>query len=123
MNPFKQLISDDSGAPSTMRVMGLIVVVPFMIVWTVLSIKTGALIIPDSKLVMLIGSAFAGKSVQSLFENFTGIHFSIPAAAAGTAALPGPMQAAEAAIRSIPEAHPTISSAISNIQQPTSNNQ
>ena len=80
MNPFKQLISDDGGAPSTMRVMGLVVVVPFMIVWTVLSIKTGVLIIPDTKLVMLVASAFAGKSAQSLFENFTGIHFSLPPA-------------------------------------------
>ena len=64
-----------------MRVMGLVVVVPFMIVWTVLSIKTGVLIIPDTKLVMLVASAFAGKSAQSLFENFTGIHLSLPGSA------------------------------------------
>jgi len=111
MNPFKQLISDDSGAPSTMRVMGLIVVAPFMIVWAVLSIKTGTLIIPDAKLVMLVGSAFAGKSAQSLFENFTGISIHPVVPAGGT---PGGAQPALPA---------TISTATSNIQQPTSNNQ
>jgi hypothetical protein len=79
MNSLKQLISDGE-QPSTMRVMGLVVVVPFMVVWSVLCIKTGTLIIPDTKLVMLVASAFAGKSVQSLFENFTGVHISLPPA-------------------------------------------
>lgn len=90
MNAFKQLISDGSEGlpPSTMRVAQLAVVLPFMVVWTALSLKQGEMIIPDTRLVVMVAAAFGGKAAQSLFENFTGIHFSLPNVGA-TPALPG----------------------------------
>lgn len=67
MNLLRQLISDGE-MPSTMRVLVLIVVVPVMIVWTVLSIKTGQFIVPDAKIIGLLISALGAKSLQSFAE-------------------------------------------------------
>jgi hypothetical protein len=90
VNPFKQLISDEGGAPSTMRVMGLVVVLfvipPMMVVWVILSLRQNAFVVPPSGFITLLSVVFGTKSLQSLAENFTGIHIN---AAGGTPALPG----------------------------------
>lgn len=67
-NILLQLIGDGE-QPSTMRVMTLLVVVPVMVVWTVLCIKTGQLIVPDAKFITLISAALGSKALQSLAEN------------------------------------------------------
>jgi hypothetical protein len=71
MNPFRQLISDGAGELSTMRVMSLAVVVPVMIVWTVLSIRQNTFIVPDAKIITLVGTAMGSKALQSFSENFS----------------------------------------------------
>lgn len=70
MNYLKQLISDGE-APSVMRVLALLIVIPVMIVWTALSIKKGEFIIPDMKIVSLVIAAISGKTVQSFAEALT----------------------------------------------------
>lgn len=66
-----QLISDGDGAPSTMRVMSLLIVFPVMIVWTVLSIQQNQFVVMDSHLLTLVGLALGGKAVQSFAERET----------------------------------------------------
>ncbi len=68
MNFLKQLISDGE-MPSTTRVLALVVVVPIMIVWTVLCIRQGQFIIPDTKIILLVATAVGGKTLQSFAEN------------------------------------------------------
>jgi len=69
MNKLFQLISDGDGAPSTMRVAVLLIIVPIMTVWTVLSIKTGQMIDLDVKWLGLIAAALTAKMGQSFAEN------------------------------------------------------
>ena len=69
MNKLFQLISDGDGAPSTMRVAVLLIIVPIMTVWTVLSIKAGQMIDLDVKWLGLIAAALAAKTGQSFAEN------------------------------------------------------
>ena len=85
MNAWKQLISDGSEGlpPSAMRVSQLAVVFPVMFVWTVLCILKREFIALPPTVVALVLGAFAGKSAQSLFENFTGIHVAVPFPNAG----------------------------------------
>ena len=68
MNKLTQLISDGDGQPSTMRLAVLLIIVPIMTVWTVLSIKTGAMIDLDAKWLGLIAAALAAKTGQSFAE-------------------------------------------------------
>lgn len=65
------LICDDTGAVSSMRVMSLLVVLPVMLVWTVLCIRQNTFIIPDTKLIALVGTALGSKALQSFSENFS----------------------------------------------------
>ena len=67
MKFLQQLVSDGE-MPSSLRVMALIVVVPVMIVWTVLCIKQGSFIVPDTKILVMLGTAFGGKTLQSFAE-------------------------------------------------------
>jgi hypothetical protein len=87
MNKIIQLISDGDGAPSTMRFAVLLIIVPIMTVWTVLSIKAGQMIDLDVKWIGLIAAALAAKTGQSFAENASGSAPVKPAG--GTPALPG----------------------------------
>ncbi|MGA2178797.1 MAG: hypothetical protein ABSH15_04360 [Verrucomicrobiota bacterium] len=89
MNKLSQLISDGDGAPSTMRLAVLLIIVPIMTVWTVLSIKTGAMIDLDAKWLGLIAAALAAKTGQSFSENLTAKNAENAKPAGGTPALPG----------------------------------
>ena len=71
MNKLFQLISDGDGAPSTMRFAVLLIIVPIMTVWTVLSIKAGQMIDLDVKWIGLIAAALAAKTGQSFSENMS----------------------------------------------------
>lgn len=73
MNPWKQLISDDTGAPSTMRVLALVIVVPVMIVWTTLCIRQNTFIVPPSGIISLLVTGIGGKALQSFAENLAPI--------------------------------------------------
>ncbi len=76
-----------------MRVMSLAVVVPVMIVWTVLSIRQNTFIIPDTKIITLIGTAMGGKALQSFSENFSGVvRPSLPPQPTTQAGTPGATQ-------------------------------
>jgi hypothetical protein len=68
MNKLVELISDGTGAPSTMRVMSLLIVVPVMVVWTVLSIRQNTFVPIDGTTLTLVGFALGGKSLQSFAE-------------------------------------------------------
>lgn len=65
------LIQDDTGAVSSMRVMSLLVVIPVMLVWTVLCIRQNTFIIPDTKIIAIVGTALGSKALQSFSENFS----------------------------------------------------
>jgi hypothetical protein len=68
MNLLKQLISDGE-MPSTMRVMGLLIVAPVMIVWAILCIKRGEFIPMPMELVSIIIAALGAKAWQARSEN------------------------------------------------------
>lgn len=70
MNWLKQLTSDGE-LPSTGRVIALIIVVPIMIVWTLLSLRRGDFIVPDLKIISLLVAAISGKTLQSFAEAIT----------------------------------------------------
>jgi hypothetical protein len=63
------LIQDDTGALSSMRVMTLIVVIPVMLVWTVLSIRQNVFVPMPVEMMGLIIAALGAKAAQSKFEN------------------------------------------------------
>jgi hypothetical protein len=69
LKALQQMIADGDGLPSTMRVLVLIIVIPIMVVWSILSIKKGDFIIPDPKILYLVATAIGGKAVQSFAEN------------------------------------------------------
>lgn len=54
-----------------MRVAMLFVVAAFTIVWAILSIRQNTMIVPDAKLITLIGTVIGGKVAQSFSENFS----------------------------------------------------
>ena len=63
------LIQDDTGALSSMRVMTLIVVIPVMLVWTVLSIRQNVFVPMPVEMMGIIVAALGAKAAQSKFEN------------------------------------------------------
>lgn len=64
----KQLVSDGE-MPSTTRLIGLVLFVPYAIVWTVLCIRQNQIIPPDTRIVILFVSWMTGKATQSFAEN------------------------------------------------------
>jgi hypothetical protein len=71
VNKLLQLIADDTGAPSTMRVVFLFVVLAVVTVWAALSIKAGQFVpLPEGAL-QLLGIFMGGKVAQSFSENFS----------------------------------------------------
>jgi len=71
MNPLKQLIADDTGAPSSMRLMFLFVIIAVVFVWSVLSIRAGDFVALPSGALELIVIMTGGKVAQSFSENFS----------------------------------------------------
>lgn len=63
------LIQDDTGALSSMRVMALMIILPVMVVWTVLSIRQNVFVPMPVEMMGLIIAALGAKAAQSKFEN------------------------------------------------------
>lgn len=66
---FSQLISDGDGAPSTMRVATLFVVLAVVGTWAVISIRTNTFAPMNSEMVALVVGTLTAKAVQSHAEN------------------------------------------------------
>jgi hypothetical protein len=71
MNLLKQLLADDTGAPSSMRCAFLFVVFAVVTVWAVLCIKAGQFIMLPSGVLEMLVLFTGGKVVQSFSENFS----------------------------------------------------
>lgn len=64
-----RMFSDTKGNPSSMRFLCAFVVVDFMTVWTIVSLRTDSLAPISFDQCGLIASAMLGKAVQSFAEN------------------------------------------------------
>ena len=69
MNKLSQLISDGDGAPSLMRIALLLIIVPLMAVWAVLSVKAGQFVPLPWTMVSLVLGTLGCKAGQSFAEN------------------------------------------------------
>jgi uncharacterized membrane-anchored protein len=70
MNWLKQLVSDGQ-QPSTYRLLMFVVIVPMVIVWMVISIRTNTFATPDPRVLAFIASLFGGKVLQAFAESKT----------------------------------------------------
>lgn len=85
MNFLLKLISDDTGAPSTTRIVTLLTTLTTLVIWTVLCIHARTFVEIPASALTAVGASLGAKVLQSFSENFSPAP---PAAAAPTGATP-----------------------------------